>query len=232
MTPEEVRRRVRGIADEDDSANDRFKESFSTWLAGGLILATVAHFALFELFPTMRAADIEVKSQRTEAVELPPDVEIPPPPQQVARPATPKVSAAAEVSEDVTISKTTFDSNPTEQLPPPPKSTGEESEEGQPAFIPYDVAPELKNPGEVQRYLRNVYPPSLKENSIGGTVTLWVHVDETGEVEKTRVRKSSGYDALDRAARKVARRMQFSPALNRDRKTAVWVQQRIHFQVK
>lgn len=232
MTPEEVRRRVRGIADEDGSANDRFKEGFSTWLAGGLILATLAHFALFELFPTMRAADIEVKSQRTEAVELPPDVEIPPPPQQVARPATPKVSAAAEVSEDVTISKTTFDSNPTEQLPPPPKSTGEESEEGQPAFIPYDVAPELKNPGEVQRYLRNVYPPSLKENSIGGTVTLWVHVDETGEVEKTRVRKSSGYDAFDRAARKVARRMQFSPALNRDRKTAVWVQQRIHFQVK
>lgn len=232
MTPEEVRRRVRGIADEDGSANDRFKESFSTWLAGGLILATLAHFALFELFPTMRAADIEVKSQRTEAVELPPDVEIPPPPQQVARPATPKVSAAAEVSEDVTISKTTFDSNPTEQLPPPPKSTGEESEEGQPAFIPYDVAPELKNPGEVQRYLRNVYPPSLKENSIGGTVTLWVHVDEAGEVQKTRVRKSSGYDAFDRAARKVARRMQFSPAMNRDRKTAVWVQQRIHFQVK
>lgn len=226
MTPEEVRRHVRGIADEDGSANDRFKESFSTWLAGGLILATLAHFALFELFPTMRAADIEVKSQRTEAVE------IPPPPQQVARPATPKVSAAADVSEDVTISKTTFESNPTEQLPPPPKSTGEESEEGQPAFIPYDVAPELKNPGEVQQYLRNVYPPSLRENNIGGTVTLWVYVDEAGEVQKTRVRKSSSYDAFDRAARKVARRMQFSPAMNRDKKTAVWVQQRIHFQVK
>lgn len=232
MTPEEIRRRVRGIADEDGSANDRFKESFSTWLAGGLILATLAHFALFELFPTMRAADIEVTGSRTKAVELPPEVEIPPPPQQVARPATPRVSAAADVSEDVTISKTTFDSNPTEQLPPPPKSTGDESEEGQPAFIPYDVAPELKNPGEVQRYLRNVYPPSLRENSIGGTVTLWVYVDEAGEVQKTRVRESSGYDAFDRAAKKVARRMQFSPAMNRDKKTAVWVQQRIHFRVK
>ncbi len=232
MTPEEEKRPVRGIAEEHGTANDRFKDSFSTWIAGGLILATLAHFALFELFPTMRAADIEMEGQRTEAVELPPEVEIPPPPKQVARPATPKVSAAAEVREDVTISKTTFKSNPTEQLPPPPESTGEEGEEGQPAFIPYDVAPELKNPGEVQQFLRTVYPPSLKENSIGGTVTLWVYVDKAGEVQKTRVRKSAGYDELDRAAKKVARRMEFSPALNRDKKTAVWVQQRIHFRVK
>lgn len=233
MTPEEERRPVRGIAEHHDTANDRFKERFSTWLAGGLILATLGHFALFELFPTMRAADVEVTGSRTRAVELPPEVKIPPPPEQVARPATPKVSAAADVSEDVTISRTNFESNPVEQLPPPPKSTGGESTgEGQPEFIPYDVAPELKNPGEVQRFLRRVYPPSLKESSVGGIVTLWVYVDETGEVRKTRVHESSGYDALDAAARKVANRMEFSPAMNRDRKTAVWVQQRIHFQVK
>lgn len=233
MTPENEKRPVRGIAASPESANARFKEQFPTLLAGGLVLATIAHFALFELFPTMRATDIELEARRTTAVELPPDVEIPPPPEQVARPATPNVSPSADVSEDVTISKTTFESNPVEKLPPPPETTeGGKNEAERPEFIPYDVAPELRNAGEVQQYLRQVYPPSLKKSSIGGTVVLWIYVDQKGEVRKSRVQKSSGYKALDKAAHKVAERMKFTPAMNRDKRTAVWVQQRIIFEVK
>ncbi|MFB6241128.1 MAG: TonB family protein [Gemmatimonadota bacterium] len=47
-----------------------------------------------------------------------------------------------------------------------------------------------------------------------------------------RVQQSSGYPALDRAAKEVAAEMRFSPAMNRDRKTAVWVQQAIEFEVR
>lgn len=233
MTPDDERRPVRGVVERRSSANDRFKERFSSWLAGGLILATLAHFALFELFPTMRTADIDVEARRTEAVELPPEVEIPPPPEQVARPATPNVSASADVNEDVTISKTTFESNPTERLPPPPEGTeGEGGQDERPEFIPYDVAPELKNPAEVRRHLQQVYPPSLKKSNIGGTVILWIYVDREGQVRKSRVQKSSGYEALDEAAHEVADRMSFTPAMNRDKRTPVWVQQRIEFRVK
>lgn len=230
MTPEEPRQhdeRRRGIA---QTANDEFKKNYASWFAGGLIFAVLAHFALFELFPQFRAADIGTKSKAMETVELPPQVEIPPPPQQIARPATPKVSTA-DVSEDVTISETTFESNPAEDLPPPPSGEGS-SKSDRPSFIPYDVAPELKNGSEVQQFLQRVYPPSLKSSGIGGTVVLWIFVDKEGEVEKARVQKSSGYDALDQAAKKVANQMAFSPAMNRDKKTAVWVQQRVQFQVK
>lgn len=233
MTPEERKRTVRGVVEEEQqSANDRFKDHFASFLAGGLILATLAHLALFELFPTMRAADIEASARATETVDLPPDVEIPPPPERVARPATPKVSAA-DVAEDVTIGKTSFESNPVEQLPPPPKNArGGQGDQDRPAFIPYDVPPELKNPGEVQDALKRTYPPDLRKNRIGGRVVLWVYVDDEGNVQETRVQQSSGYSALDRAAKEVARQMRFSPAMNRDKKTAVWVQQAIEFEVK
>jgi len=233
MTPEEIRRTVRGVVEERDrSANERFKDGFTNVLATGLIAATLAHFALFELFPDMRAADIRATSRATRTVELPPQVEIPPPPERVARPATPKVSADADIKEDVTIGKTSFEANPTEQLPPPPSAAAGSGARERPKFIPYDVAPELKNPREVQKYLERTYPRELRDNRIGGRVVLWLYIDREGQVQKTRVQQSSGYEALDRAAHRVGRQMEFTPALNRDKKTPVWVQQGINFEVK
>lgn len=124
-----------------------------------------------------------------------------------------------------------IDDNPVEQLPPPPRDAGEDRSRP-PNFIPYDVEPRLQNADEVLRYLHRIYPASLQQSGIGGTVTLWVYVDAEGRVQETRIRESSGYDALDRAARDVARRMEFSPAMNRDREIAVWVAQRVAFRVK
>ena len=98
-----------------------------------------------------------------------------------------------------------------------------------PTFIPYDVAPELQNPDEVEKRLRDVYPASLESAGIGGSVVLWLRVDERGSVRASRIRESSGYRALDRAAEDVVEAMEFSPALNRDQPRAVWVQQRIVF---
>lgn len=45
-------------------------------------------------------------------------------------------------------------------------------------------------------------------------------------------RVSAGDVATDTAGREVARTMRFSPALNRDRPTPVWVQQSILFEVR
>jgi len=122
-----------------ETANDAFKKSASNWLAYGVIGAVAVHFALFALFPNLQAADLSGLDESIEMIELPPEVKIPPPPEQIARPATPKV-AAADIADDVTIAPTTFDENPVENLPPPPK-TGSPAD--RPSFIPYDVAPKL-----------------------------------------------------------------------------------------
>jgi protein TonB len=211
-----------------ETANDAFKRNASNWLAYGLIGAVAVHFALFAFFPNLQAADLSGVGDALETIELPPEVQIPPPPEQISRPATPKV-AAADITEDVTIAPTTFESNPVENLPPPPK-TG--SPEDRPSFIPYDVPPKLKNPGDIQKLLQRLYPSQLREAGIEGTVVLWIYIDENGNVQKTQVQKTSGYDAMDKAAMGTADKMEFSPAKNRDKKTPVWVAQAITFEVR
>lgn len=99
-----------------------------------------------------------------------------------------------------------------------------------PGFIPYDVAPELQNAVEVSARLQELYPDSLEEAGTGGSVVLWLLVDDRGRVQKSLLQETSGYDALDQAASRIASEMDFSPALNRNERVGVWVQQRIRFE--
>jgi len=154
-------------------------------------------------------------------VTLPPDIEIPPPPKAIARPATP-VIASTNVDEDITIAPTTFEENPVENLPPPPAEKAQDLSAA-PTFTPYTVAPSILNRDEVQRVLQQEYPPLLRDAGIGGTVKVNFFIDETGKVIKRLIDKSSGHKDLDDAALKVAAVMRFSPALNRDKKVPVWV---------
>lgn len=210
------------------SANEAFKSHYRDWVGFGVIVAVAIHFAFFTLFPNLRAADLSGEIDAIEAIELPPEVQVPPPPEMIARPATPKVSATA-VDEDVTIAPTTFESNPVENLPPPP-TTGANPDD-RPTFIPYDVPPKLKNPNDIQKFLRQHYPPTLREARIEGKVILWIYIDRAGEVQRAQVQQSSGYAAMDNVALECAGSMEFTPAKNRDKTTPVWVQQAIAFEV-
>jgi TonB family protein len=104
-------------------------------------------------------------------------------------------------------------------------STGNPTQ--RPTFIPYDVPPKLENPSEIQRLLERVYPAQLRDAGIEGTVILWIFVDGQGVVQKTEVKESSGYEVMDEAALSTAEKMRFSPAMNRDKATPVWLAQPI-----
>ena len=59
---EEVRRKRRKERREGDlawmTANERFKRDYSSWTWVGVLLATFLHFALFNWFPQLQAADM------------------------------------------------------------------------------------------------------------------------------------------------------------------------------
>jgi periplasmic protein TonB len=207
-----------------DTANDQFKRGFGDWFWYSIAVAAMVHLVMFAFWPEMTSADVSGRSEELTAIELPPEIEIPPPPEQIARPATPVVSSA-QIDDDITIAPTTFDANPIENLPPPPTaSAGAEDISRAPTFTPMTVRPELQNTREVQRALERTYPPLLRDAGIGGTPVVWFFIDENGRVLKHLLSKSSGYDALDAAAIQVASVMQFSPALNRDKRVQVWVE--------
>lgn len=212
------------------TANDRLKGSFNSWFWGSMIVATLIHFGAFAFWPELTAEDISIESVELEAIELPPEIEIPPPPQAIARPATPVIAEAA-IDEDITIAPTTFEDNPVENLPPPPEETGSDISAA-PTFTPFTVAPEIQNRTEVIRAMEREYPPLLRDAGIGGTVRVYFFIDENGQVQDTRIDQSSGHQALDQAALNVAGVYRFSPALNRDQRVPVWVSFPITFQVR
>ena len=217
------------VADKLETENDRFKRSFGSWFWGSMIAATVVHFMLFQFWPTQTAEDVSFTAEELEMIELPPEIEIPPPPEAISRPATP-VMATADIDDDITIAPTTFADNPVEDLPPPP-TDGIVDIASAPVFTPMTVRPEIINRGDVQAALMREYPPILRDAGIGGTVEVWFFISEEGRVLDSRVSKSSGQVQFDEAALKVADVVRFSPALNRDQRVQVWIQLPITFQV-
>ena len=212
-----------------ETANDRFKNQFGQWFWGSMIAATFLHFALFALFPQLTAADISYEAEEVETIDLPPEIEIPPPPEQIARPATPIITDAP-IDEDITIAPTTFEDNPVSQLGPPPEE-GQGNLSDQPVFTPFTVAPQMTNAAEVQRALQREYPPSLRDAGIGGAVNVWFFIDTLGVVQDTRINETSGYDQLDQAGLSVAGIIRFTPAQNMDTKVPVWISIPITFTV-
>ena len=213
-----------------DTANDRFKKSFKTRFWGSVVAATILHFAMFAFWPNMTAEDVSFDSEELEAVNIPPEIEIPPPPQSISRPATP-VIAAADISEDITIAPTTFEDNPVEQLPPPPEEEAVDIS-ATVTFTPYTVRPDLLNVREVERALEREYPPILRDAGIGGKVTVHFFIDEEGSVQRTLVAETSGHASLDEAALRVANVFKFTPALNLDKVVPVWIAIPITFQTR
>ena len=212
------------------TANDDFKRSFSSWFWGSITAATVIHFLVFAFMPAMQAEDVSMTNDPMETIEIPDEIEIPPPPEAIARPATPIITDTP-IEEDITIPDVTFDANPVENLPPPPDEV-ETDISAAPMWTNPDIYPELRNREEMGRLLEREYPPLLRDAGIGGTTKVWFFIDETGKVVKTQINVSSEHQALDEVAIKVADRYVFSPAMNRDKPVPVWISLDITFKTR
>jgi TonB family protein len=146
--------------------------------------------------PATREAPPPARSAETPPVRqpVPPAAQPPAPPaQRSAPPAQPPVPPA--------------------QPPAPP---------AQPPAPPAPEAARLVNSREVSLELARSYPPLLRDAGIGGTAVVFVYVDERGRVQRMQLASTSGYDALDEAALKVAAIMRFEPRVVDGRAVAAW----------
>jgi len=208
------------------SENERFKRAFGPSTAVATVLAVQFHYLLFVALPGWSIRADSDRNRGLEAIVLPPEVEVPPPPEEVVRPALPRVGAL-DLGEDLTIQIVTFAEAAELPLPPPPEQRTAPAD--RPPFVPYSLPPALQNTEEIMGLLVDYYPRPLKIAGIGGSVLLWIHIDEHGRVVETHVARSSGFAMLDKAAIRVAEAMIFRPAMNRDRVTDVWLAQPIAF---
>lgn len=211
-----------------DSANDRFKRSFSSWFWGSMTAATVLHFIVFAFWPSLEADVMEFGETDIEVVEPIPEVEIPPPPEQIRRPQRPVITDAS-IDEDITIETTDFQSWDNESLAPPPERAETNDISQAPQFVVTTQDPVLLNETEVDRTLKREYPTLLKDAGISGTTVIHIFIDEDGVVQNTLIDESSGHKGLDDAALKIGLVAKFSPAKNRDKFVALWISMPITF---
>lgn len=242
----------------DISAKPR---AFSTLLAsqppkqartvGATLISTIVHATIVTsaVYVTMRAGDEAANAEEVEFVELVEDVAPPPPPppppvdqpqmQDVVR-GFQTLSVPDVVPPDIpppgafTITEADFTGEGLEGGSASGRDTTVVAEVNreEPVFTPYTVAPDLRNREDVGRALEREYPPLLRDAGIGGTVVVYLFIDEEGTVQNTRVHTTSGHTSLDEAALRVGNVMRFSPAMNRDKKVPVWVSLPITFQVR
>jgi protein TonB len=176
------------------------------------------------LAPTLQAEDVPFGMDDMMAIEMPPEVEIPPPPEEIRRPANPVVSTA-QIDTDVTISLTSFEANLPTNLPPPPVGRAQVDISANPTFFVVEQYPEIRNGPAVQAALGREYPATLRDQRIGGQVMMHVLVSATGEMQDCRIAPDggSGYNLLDAAALRVCSVYEFVPARNMGEPVAVWV---------
>jgi len=121
--------------------------------------------------------------------------------------------APPDVTSMVEGVKIDVDINPEDYLPEP----GD--------FVPVEIYPEFIH------YEEPVYPRLARQAGITGTVTMWVVVDEEGNVIKVRILKSSGTASLDEAAVKAADKNKFKPGIQNGRPVKVPVSYEVEFKL-
>jgi protein TonB len=185
------------------SANVEFKSKYGKYVRNALVAAVVIHFLVFFFSPPFTFKPYKLKEERFEVVELPQNIEIPPPPKEVALPQVPVEAAEGEEETDEEIAPTTFDSF--EDMPPPPAPTSGQAE----MFLAFDEPPVL------QYFEQPAYPQLARDAGIEGTVAVKVLVGENGKVIEAIVLSSDVTPDMERSAIEAAMKCRFRPAKQR-----------------
>jgi protein TonB len=184
-------------------ANFEFKQKYMRTFEIALLVAGLLHLFAFLAVPPIDIIPYSLDDQEMVAVDVPDDIIIPPPPEEVERPKLPtELEISDDASLDDTIPETDF--NPFD----PPEIT-EDTGRGD-SFFAFDTPPKpLKT-------VSPEYPELARQAGAEGTVLVTVTIDETGRVIAAVVTQSDTIQSLEQAALKAARDWLFTPAKQRD----------------
>lgn len=201
------------------SANKAFKAQYPRYLRNAIWAAIFVHFCIFTLSPPFTFKPYKLKEEQFEVVDVPDNIEIPPPPKEIAMPQVPVEAADDEDADTEDLPETTFEDF--EDMPPPPPPGGGDSG----MFLAFDEPPTLK-------YFESpVYPDLAREAGIEGTVRVKVLVGEDGKVISVSLVTSDVTPAMEKAALTAAKKCLFNPAKQRTTPVKAHVMIPFHFRL-
>jgi protein TonB len=185
------------------SANFKFKSKYMRTLEITLLIAIGIHVGAIYTVPPYEIQPYRLKEQKLQAIDIPDDIVIPPPPEEIERPVLP---TEMEISDDVDVDETIPETDFNPFAPPeiPDESGTAES------FYAFDSPPtpiKTRAPD---------YPELARAAGAEGTVMVEVTIDKNGRVIEARVISSDTIKSLEEAAKKAAMDWLFNPAKQRD----------------
>ena len=173
-------------------------------MRNAFIIAIIFHVLMVAMTPKITYKPFVLREEYMEAVELPTQFELPPPPKEIAAPVVPIEAAEGEETDDnAEIAPTSFDR--IEDVPPPPPPPSEQAQE----FYAFDEPPVLI------KFVNPKYPDLARQAGIEGTVLLNVLVGDDGKVLQVSVIQSDVTPAMEKAAIEASKLFMFKPAKQR-----------------
>jgi len=185
------------------TAHGELKAKYTKYLEIGFLVAIVIHAVAFAFWPEYVPSVYKLREEKFEVIDIPPEIEIPPPPEEIARPEVAvEIEASDEASEEETIAPTMFDAENLPPAPPPPPPEPE-------MFFAFDTYPQVIYAAKPK------YPELARKAEVEGTVVVMVTIDETGRVINAWIAESDA-PILNDAAIEAAYKFKFTPAMQRD----------------
>jgi len=198
------------------TAQREFKARYEKFVRIAFLGALLVHVVAFVVWPEYIPTAYELREKEMKVIELPPEINIPPPPQEIQRPQIPmEADPSEDVDEETTIAPTSLDM---ENLPPaPPPVTDRKIK-----FVAFDTPPEPVFQATPE------YPRLAREAELEGIVVVVVTIDETGRVIDAEVVESPS-PVFNESAIAAARKSRFKPAKQRDIPVPCRISMRFNF---
>ena len=185
------------------TANYEFKSKYLRTIEITLLIAVLVHVIAFVTVPPIEIAPRSQADDEMIAIDIPDDIVIPPPPEEVQAPQLP---TEMEISDDVSLEETLPETDFNPFAPPViPEDTGSGD-----SFYAFDTPP------QPIKTAQPAYPELARAAGAEGLVVVEVTIDENGRVISARVVKSDTIASLEEAAKKAAMDWLFTPAKQRD----------------
>ncbi len=184
------------------TAEQELKNSYPKVFRTAVLIAIGLHALAFLVMPEWKPKPYQLREKQVlEAINIPDQISIPPPPKEEAKPVVPteiEPSESADAAE--TIASTELDVEAPPELPPAPKRAEFFTAFDEPPQVIVQVPPE--------------YPEMARMAELEGVVLVQIGVNEFGDVVEANI--VQGIEGLNQAALDAVYKWKFRPAKQRD----------------
>ncbi|MCK4409345.1 MAG: energy transducer TonB [Candidatus Eisenbacteria sp.] len=200
------------------TAEQEFKNDYPKVFRYAVLAAIGVHLLAFLFTPEWKPKPYQLREKQVlEAINIPDQIVIPPPPKEEAKPIVPTEIEPSESADAVeTIASTELDVEAPPEIPPPVARAD--------FFTAFDEPPVIISQPPP------VYPDLARMAELEGRVMVQIGVNEFGDVVEATILQ--GIDGLNQAAIEAVYKWKFRPAKQRDVAVPVRIVVPILFQLR